>query len=166
MLPLAKTASLPRSVQPQWPTLQGGSIVSDYLTNLDIVSLTSSSNLSAFLMFCVWRMFGFWHRWFFFCPSATVAKYPSPSNPCNYSLPRACRFVFTDRILWGLLLLLAFVFHPPHTYLLFATKLLDLACSGFGIGNWKLLIFSSFTASTTARYIAQDQTDGEWEKDS
>lgn len=39
-----KTASLPRNTQPQWPTLQGGSIVSDYLTNLDIVSLTSSDS--------------------------------------------------------------------------------------------------------------------------
>ena len=36
----AKTASLPRhSMSPQWPTLQGGSIVSDYLTHLDTVSL-------------------------------------------------------------------------------------------------------------------------------
>lgn len=33
----AKTASLPRNT-PQWPNLHGGSIVSDYLTNLDIVS--------------------------------------------------------------------------------------------------------------------------------
>ena len=42
-----KTGSLPRSISgvsvssstsPQWPTLQAGSIVSDYITNLDIVS--------------------------------------------------------------------------------------------------------------------------------
>ncbi|XP_046654512.1 rho GTPase-activating protein 12-like isoform X3 [Daphnia pulicaria] len=32
----SKTASLPRNIQPQWPNLQGGSIVSDYLKNLDI----------------------------------------------------------------------------------------------------------------------------------
>jgi len=38
---VSKTASLPRhsSMSPQWPTLQGGSIVSDYLKNLHIVSL-------------------------------------------------------------------------------------------------------------------------------
>ena len=47
-LTLAKTASLPRQIQPQWPTLQGGSIVSDYLTNLDIVSFQTSSP-SAFI---------------------------------------------------------------------------------------------------------------------
>ncbi|XP_046652205.1 rho GTPase-activating protein 12-like isoform X3 [Daphnia pulicaria] len=36
LLAPAKTASLPRNIQPQWPNLQGGSIVSDYLKNLDI----------------------------------------------------------------------------------------------------------------------------------
>lgn len=44
----AKTASLPRNTQPQWPNLHGGSIVSGYLTNLDIVSLTSSDSFRFF----------------------------------------------------------------------------------------------------------------------
>ena len=53
---MAKTASLPRNI-PQWPTLQAGSIVSDYLTNLDIVSLhillfCSFYSLSACHVFC------------------------------------------------------------------------------------------------------------------
>lgn len=34
----AKSASLQRNVQPQWPSLHGGSIVSGYLDTLDIVS--------------------------------------------------------------------------------------------------------------------------------
>ncbi|XP_032794674.2 rho GTPase-activating protein 12 isoform X3 [Daphnia magna] len=36
LLAPSKTASLPRNIQPQWPNLHGGSIVSDYLTNFDI----------------------------------------------------------------------------------------------------------------------------------